>query len=376
MIPIASKTSFGSKLAITLFVTIAIVNSYSSVVYFRLSMIPNFALNNTIYKYLNPILILAGLAFVIVFPIYWQRRENKQEIGSKKIRAWFITIIRYWLALEISGYGFGKIFHQQFAESYVRNDTIVSKLSGYSLTWNYFGHSYALSCAIAGLQIMGSVLLLFRRTTLLAVILLLPVMTNIVLIDIFYDIPAAATRNAIFFTTALLYLLLLHWQIIKPALFQPLEQTVAGNGLAKQIFRVLTIGSSFAFIIYITYFVLEKPKIAGKWEVTETIRNNETIDSHRWLTDSTDWKNIYIERYKRITCSPNPYVIEEKRAQNGEYFLQRGKDSIKIILFERKAPILIGVRYADDNHMEWRYKDGNDTVMLKLARSTSSSARL
>ncbi|MFB6456732.1 hypothetical protein ACE38W_15780 [Chitinophaga sp. Hz27] len=370
MNPDAIKRSYWSKLIATVFVAIAIVNSYSSVVFFRLSLIPGFTLNSTIYKYLFPLLLLVGIVFAVAFPIYWQWKEKTKNTLMDQYYTWFIAIIRYWLALEISGYGFGKIFHNQFGESFVRNDSIVSHLSGYGLTWNYFGYSYLFSCAVAIIQIGGSILLLFRRTTLLAVVLLLPVLINIVLIDLCYDIPLAATRNAIFFTAALLYLLVLHWHVLLPIVATSfLKPLSAGVGI-KTMVRVLIIGSSLAFAIYVANFVTNKQQIAGKWEVMQATKNEQQIPAAAWLTDSTSWKNIYIENYRRITCSPNPYVVEEKRAQNGEYFLNSRKDTIKLLIFHRKEPIFAAVNYIDNDHMEWRYSDGMDKILLKLTRAS------
>ena len=69
---------------------------------------------------------------------------------------------------------------------------LTGKLAGLELTWTYFGFSHGMSAIIAFAQIGGSVLLLFRKTALLGVCLLLPVLLNIILIDIFYEIFAVA----------------------------------------------------------------------------------------------------------------------------------------------------------------------------------------
>lgn len=358
-------TTYLSKLILCILLAIAIVNSYSSVFYFRLSLVPAFtAINNTVYKYLQPLLLLLGILFVLFFPLYWHR---KKTIDTEKLTAWFTGIIRYWLALEISGYGFGKLFHLQFAESFTRNDSLVSQLSGFALTWNYFGYSYAMTVAIAFIQILGSILLLFRRSTLLGAILLFPVMLNIVLIDVFYGIPAGATRNAVFFTTGLLYLLLQHWTAFKAILFRSGALPEVWKGGGKQWLRILVIGCSLAFVLYTAYIAIPTQPLAGKWEVTEMTRNNHKVPAIAWLTDSTAWKNIYIEHYLKITCSPNPYVIEEKRAQNGNYYTNT-PHHIKIVLFKRQTPIDATIGHTDATHMQWEYLDGKDTVKLALLK--------
>jgi hypothetical protein len=126
-------------------------------------------------------------------------------------------MLRYWLALEIATYGFAKILKTQFARSYIRENTPVVQLNGFELTWNYFAHSYPLAVIIGLLQIGGAILLLFRRTTLFGVVILLPIMLNIVLINLFYHIAAGAFMNSVLFTLGLLYLLLLRRSALRSA---------------------------------------------------------------------------------------------------------------------------------------------------------------
>jgi len=132
--------------------------------------------------------IILGIVAGIGFSFPWHKLESRRRINSGKLHAWLRGILRYWLAFEIATYGFAKVFKTQFAVSFLRDDTPVGRLSGFELTWNYYGHSYALSIIIASMQIGGSILLLFRHTTLLGVVILLPVLINIFLIDFFYQI--------------------------------------------------------------------------------------------------------------------------------------------------------------------------------------------
>lgn len=67
-------------------------------------------------------------------------------------------------------------------------------------------------CILGLIQISGAVLLLFRRTTLLGALILLPVMTNIILINIFYEISAGAFVNSLIFTIGLVFLIALRWR--------------------------------------------------------------------------------------------------------------------------------------------------------------------
>ena len=86
----------------------------------------------------------------------------------------------------------------------------MGEVSGFWLTWYYFGYSKLYGSFIPFGQIGGAVLLLFRKTTLLGVCCLLPIVTNIVLVDLSYGIDRSATGAAILVGTGLLLLLAIH----------------------------------------------------------------------------------------------------------------------------------------------------------------------
>ena len=173
----------------------------------------------------------------------------------------------WWLAFEIATYGFAKILKTQFGVSYLRDDRPVGQLNGFELTWNYFAHSYALAVIIACLQIGGSILLLFRRTTLLEVFVLLPVMINIVLINLFYHIAVGAFMNSILFTLGLLYSLFLRWSALINVFWTPTtDLPVLRLGFLKNLFRFLAIGLAFG-ILFFTVRRNPVSTLAGKWTV-------------------------------------------------------------------------------------------------------------
>src|SRR5947209_10848862 len=91
-------------------------------------------------------------------------------------------------------YGFAKLNGSQFTVLASELDKPMGEVSGFWLTWYYFGYSKLYGSFIAFGQIGGAVLLLFRKTTLLGVCCLLPIVTNIVLVDLSYGIDRSATR--------------------------------------------------------------------------------------------------------------------------------------------------------------------------------------
>ncbi len=312
--------------------------------------------------------LVTGIAFGIGFSIPWHQRERLNRIDSGKIHAWLQGILRYWLAMMISYYGFGKLLRTQFATSFKRADIPVGQLNGFELTWNYFGHSYPLAVIIGLLQIGGAILLLFRRSTLFGVVLLLPMMVNIVLINLLYKIAAGAFMNSILFTLGLLHLLLLHRSALMKVFWAPSELSPVRLGFLKQIFRFLAIGTTFGTIFY---FVSKSPTspLAGKWTVDRMVCNGDTVKTNAWLTDPTAWTTIYIEERSALTLCPNPYIFEKQRSRAANYIYDNNLKQMKVIFSNNgNDTTRFQVLHADDHRMQWDGIIDRDTVSMLLSR--------
>ena len=82
-------------------------------------------------------------------------------------------------------YGISKLLHLQFDLQSQLDRQSVGTLTGYELTWFYFGYSRAYAVLLGLTQILGGTLLLFRKTALLGAFSMFPVMANILLINMF-----------------------------------------------------------------------------------------------------------------------------------------------------------------------------------------------
>ena len=359
-------SSWFIKFVECLFVVTAVYNSYNN-----LFLQPFTSLLPGMFGILNPLMTITGLLFSIFYPFHWHRKERKGNIDSGKIHALFRGILRYWLAISICTYGFAKIYGTQFAYMYSRNDSLVGDLSGFDLTWNYFGHSYALSVIISFLQIGGAVLLLFRRTTLLGAAILFPVMFNIFLINWFFEISSYALLNSILYSLGLLCLLFLRWKVIKEFLFQSAEDLPKISiGFIKYLLRFLAVAYPLGLIYYET--TIKSPKtLVGKWQVDQMIRNGDTLNVNAWITDSTAWKNIYLEEFGVVVLNPNHYLVEKDRSLWGSYKYDSTNHNIKLILGvskNKKDTLNVKSNISDDKHMQWIIVTQKDTLLMQLSK--------
>jgi hypothetical protein len=71
----------------------------------------------------------------------------------------------------------------------------------------YYSHSHAYALILGLIQLGGGALLLFRKTALLGAALMLPVMTNIVMINVFFHIAWGAMGTSAFIFASMLAVL-------------------------------------------------------------------------------------------------------------------------------------------------------------------------
>jgi len=155
----------------------------------------------------------------ITFSIVWYLKDKKGTIDSTRMLAIFQGLLRYGIAFELCFIGWQKIFHLQFITPLGRLDNPFSSFPLADLMWAFFGQSYPFILVIAFSQIIGSFLLLFSRTRLLGVFILIPLLLNIVLIDIFYELEPGPLSQATLLFVGVLYFLLIEYDRLKKFFF-------------------------------------------------------------------------------------------------------------------------------------------------------------
>ena len=113
--------------------------------------------------------------------------------------------IRIWTSFFILVYGIAKIM--QFEGSKLV-DVCIKDASKFEIMWAFFGTTREYPIIIGSLQIIGAILLVFRKTKLLGALLLTPIFLNIILLDILYDIPFGALLNAVIYQCVFLFVII------------------------------------------------------------------------------------------------------------------------------------------------------------------------
>lgn len=158
----------------------------------------------------------------------------------------------------------------------MRKVYVTAKLHEYQNLKYFFSYSYTLGCIIAALQIAGALLLLFHRTKLLGAFILLPILSNILLMDIFYQIGNSVVVHASIMTAGILYCLFIEFDRLKTFFLSTTNPmpTLHFSRYVKLMVRLS--------VIYISLLLIafhgktdNHPGLTGKYEVKQLYINQQ-----------------------------------------------------------------------------------------------------
>ena len=184
-------------------------------------------------------------------------------------------LIRFAAATVLFVYGFAKINGSQFTILDSELDKQMGQVSGFWLTWYYFGYSQVYGTVIALVQIVGALLLTFRRTALLGACVLAPVLGNIILIDICYGVDPGAALVAVLLLIATISVIAPRWKDLNN-LFLPSWPKISNASRSpvavKWLIRFSMLAAAFAFTYWIANFNNRAPTpIDGAWDVVKVV---------------------------------------------------------------------------------------------------------
>jgi hypothetical protein len=212
---------------------------------------------------LTPIPIIT-LAAAIIYAIIWQARKTNNQTTL----AFWQGLIRYGVAFDLAEFGWAKICHTQLVMPMSKLDLPYSSFSPSDLFWYFFSHSYLFGCIIGVLEITGALLLVFRRTRLAGVFVLLPILANILMMDIFYAI--GAQMHAAIMMLGVLYFLFIEFNRLREFFFAAKDRLpdVHLSRFLKMAIRLS--------IIYVPLLLIamhgkpdKHPQLTAKYEVTQ-----------------------------------------------------------------------------------------------------------
>jgi hypothetical protein len=307
------------------------------------------------------ILLSAGLAWL------WQKRK-----GGAQLHGIFQTLIVLYLAFNISSYGAAKIMGTQFQPPHYVLETPIGDLSGFWLTWAYYGFSPTMALILGWTQIAGCVLILFRTTRLVGIFILLPVMANIDLIDHFYEISPTASYNALHYTLFLIVLLLIDLPILKAFFLAYWHKgQIYHPRLLLNVFRLVVIVLAFGNIHLLKESIAKRTRLNGVWQVDSIVQHGKTVipAEHRGMA----WSKLYFEWRYGCMFKYDPVVNQDKDLW-GDYTVDE-KGGIVRIVFNGEKPekpdsMLLHYHFVTDSMVVMRGEYKKDSLTLYMRSLT------
>lgn len=286
---------------------------------------------------------------------------------------WFYRALRFVVSFFIILYGFAKLNGSQFTILASELDKPMGQVSGFWLTWYYFGYSPVYGNFLGLVQILGGVLLMFRKTTLLGSCILFPVVTNIILIDIFYRIDLGALLIAFLMEFALTGILMFHKQELVEVFWSkqntvfPNQSSAKSRVFGKYAIRALMLATPAIFTYWVANYNNRLPTpIDGAWAVVSVSpQNTATGDA---LVD------IFFERNRASLC-----VFKRKDGSYEWHHFEVDENKRTITIWEewlRKGNKVFAGTYelaGDELRLNGKFVKSTEEAILVLRRRNQNS---
>jgi hypothetical protein len=249
-------------------------------------------------------LILYGLALiylltVLVLTFVWKSKATKGVIDVTNYTAFWQNAVRYTLALDMVMFGCQKFCHQQFYVPLGMLDDPFTAIPNEMLMWAFMGRYHSMVDIIACFEILGGVLLLFRKTRLVGAFVLLPMLLNIMLLDLYYLNLLVQVYVALELL-AVIYLILLEYRRLV-AFFLNTEGSAPLYSFRRHWVSYAVKASVIiipAIALSLHHYETNYTEITGKYEVKRVFINNS--DQTQAPCRDSVLTNIFIDRYDLV----------------------------------------------------------------------------
>lgn len=324
--------------------------------------------------------IFLTIPIVIVWSVF-----ERQKKSYKKLFYWYQVTIRVVLIFAMFLYGFAKIFKAQFADHGLeRLLQTVGDMSPMGLAWTFMGHSFYYNIFIGFTEILGGLLLIFRRTTTLGSLIIIGVMTNVFMMNFMYDVPVKLVSFHIILMA--LIVLSVNGKRVFNFFFKnvDIESEVYYDSIKNPTFKkVISIGKKLVAttvigILIIQSFVQfnaleqlkEKSEFYGIWETQKFVKNKVMLPP--LLTDDYRWRYLIIDKKKK--------VVVKKMTDSLDRFQFEINVDLKEIIFRRSKGDSISkqfsYKFTNADFLEIKGNIDGDSLTIQFRRKPMTDFRL
>jgi hypothetical protein len=299
------------------------------------------------------------------------------------LRDWLSVAMRYYLATAMFNYGVVKVFNTQFGS--LGPERLIRRYGDSTpaeLLWAYMGHSnvYTTFCGLG--EVLGAVLLFFRRTTTLGALLLAVLLANVVMLNFCYGVGVKLYSTHLFVMSLFLVaadlprlvdVLVLNRPTVPASPRPPLPHR--WMAFARLAAKTTFVGMVVVFMTggALSLFFFERVAVSplyGLYEVDTFTRNGATLAP--LVTDARRWRWFVVGKYRRLTVETmsgfrEVFCVQDDATTRTLNVLDcRSQEPLGALIYVEPAPDRLSVSGALRN----------DRLSLELRRVDESTFRL
>ena len=333
---------------------------------------------DTTYDYL-----MLGCVFLlaVLLTLLWTvlaRPKQHETLGH-----WLRVYVRYVLAMAMLSYGMSKVFKSQFPmPSPFRLTQAYGESSPMALLWTFMGFSTPYTMFVGAAEVLGGLLLLFRRTTTLGSLVVLAVMTNVVMLNFCYDVPVKLYSIHLWLMAAFLlspdiprlvdfFLLNRATRPAAPAPPGPAWATrlrVAGKILLAGYIVFLTTKNGYTSWKQYGDGAAQDP-LDGAYDVEELIVNRAPVPPT--APAAKRWKRVGISTRGRIAIRAMDDSVERYRLENDPK-----RRTFTVWPDTSTVRTALAYRWTDASHLSLQGALAGDSVKVRLHKISASDYAL
>ncbi|MEH6534840.1 MAG: hypothetical protein V7719_00500 [Psychroserpens sp.] len=325
-----------------------------------------------------------NVILALLVSVIWTIADRKRS-SYPILFYWLQVVVRVFLFFGMLLYGFAKIFNGQFGDpSLELLVQPVGEMSPMGLAWTFMGHSMAYNIFIGFTEVLGGVLLLYRKTLTIGSLIVIGVMTNVVMMNLTYDVPVKLFS---------MHLVLMAFVLLWPDRHRVINMFFRNEAVEKAVYyvpsihrtlkRIITGSKGFAVILLTLIIAVQclvqfeikdqlksKSEFYGIWESQLFIKNGDTLapllsDAYRWRYLIVNYKEKAV--IKKMNDSIDRYQFEFNTNQK-EIVFNRETDSVPqhfLYSFDNpKALKLNGVLDGDSLQIHFNRKLETDFKLI------------
>ncbi|MBO3115638.1 hypothetical protein J4050_02705 [Winogradskyella sp. DF17] len=252
--------------------------------------------------------VLAFFCFIL-----WSLIDRKRP-NYNTFYYWFKVVLRLFLIIFMFTYGFVKVFQIQFqSPSLIRLLQPIGEMSPMGLAWTYMGYSKGFGAFAGLMEIIGGILLIPRRTIALGSFIIMGVMTQVAMMNLFFDIPVKLFSIHLVLMAVVLFASdskRFWYAFVRNSTteIEPSYHPVKEKDYHYILFWVKLVGFIFVFSFALIFgYNTEKKRspnnkaniseFYGIWETKRFIKNGDTILP--LITNKEYWRYLILERKRR-----------------------------------------------------------------------------